>query len=102
MYPAPERKAVKPAIKEAAAHLSTCAKPERSLASVRNAEEGTSIVAFLVDSDGAVLDSKVERSSGYPHLDTAARDAIRLCKFTPAERNGAPYKSWTSVAYVWS
>ena len=100
--PAAARKAGRPVVTEAAADFSTCAKPERSTASSRNEDEGTSIVAFLVDSNGAVLDSKVKRSSGHPELDDSARDAIRLCRFTPAKRDGAPYKSWTSVAYIWS
>jgi hypothetical protein len=39
MYPAPAQKTAKSVVKETAADFSTCAKPSRSIASIRNAEE---------------------------------------------------------------
>ena len=56
---------------------------------------------FLIDVDGKVLDSKVERSSGFRRLDEAARAGLSLCKFKPATLNGRPERSWERLDYVW-
>ena len=47
-------------------------------------------LSFLIDVDGKVLDSKVDRSSGFRRLDEAARAGLGLCKFKPATLNGLP------------
>jgi protein TonB len=75
---------------------------QQPLESKRNEEEGESQIALLVDVNGAVLDSRVKKSSGFPQLDAAARDAIGLCRFSPAVRDGEPTRSWATVRYVWS
>ena len=76
-------------------------KPVYPPASKRANETGTTLVSFLVDVDGRVVDTRVERSSGYHRLDEASRNAYRLCRFKPATVDGQPQKSWTSVEYVW-
>ncbi|WP_082221483.1 energy transducer TonB [Herbaspirillum chlorophenolicum] len=80
---------------------SKCGKPAYPSASQRNEEEGTVTLAFLIGVDGAVLDAKVQNSSGYPALDRAARDGLSLCKFKPATVDGVPEQSWTKMHYVW-
>jgi protein TonB len=70
-------------------------KAEYPKASLLNEEQGTVSMAFLVSASGEVLDSKVDKSSGYKNLDKAAVKAISACKFKPGTKDGA-------VDYVWS
>lgn len=70
-------------------------------ASLLNEEEGAVSMAFLVSPGGEVLDSKVEKSSGFKNLDKAAVKAISACKFKPGTKDGAVAQTWTKVDYVW-
>lgn len=78
-----------------------CEKPEYPSASLRNEEEGIVTLAFLIGIDGTVVDSKVEKSSGFRDLDKAARSGLSLCKFKPATTDGKPEQSWTKIQYAW-
>lgn len=78
-----------------------CEKPEYPSASLRAEETGVVRLAFLIDIDGKVLESKVEKSTGYRRLDEAARSALGLCKFKPATTDGKPEKSWARIEYEW-
>jgi len=71
-------------------------------ASLMNEEQGTTSMAFLVSADGAVVESKLEKSSGFKNLDKAAQKALSACKFKPGTKDGAPAATWTQVAYTWS
>jgi len=71
-------------------------------ASLMNEEQGTVSMSFLVNPDGSVVDSKVEKSSGYRNLDKAAVKAISACKFKPGQKDGALAQTWTKVDYVWT
>jgi protein TonB len=79
----------------------TCEKPPFPAASLRANETGIVQLRFLIDVDGKVLDSKVERSSGSRRLDEAARAGLSLCKFKPATLNGRPERTWERIEYVW-
>jgi protein TonB len=70
-------------------------------ASLMNEEQGEVALSFLVSPDGHVLDSKIEKSSGYKNLDKAAIKGISACKFKPGTKDGAPAQTWTKVDYVW-
>ncbi|MFC5475273.1 energy transducer TonB [Paraherbaspirillum soli] len=78
-----------------------CEKPEYPRTSLRNEEEGTVTLAFLIGVDGTVVDSKVEKSSGFRDLDRAAQAGLSLCKFKPATTDGKPEQSWTKMQYAW-
>lgn len=78
-----------------------CEKPEYPRKSLRNEEQGTVTLAFLIGLDGQVVDSKVEKSSGSKDLDRAAIAALSLCKFKPGTVDGKPEQSWTRMQYVW-
>lgn len=78
-----------------------CTKPEYPPKSLRNEETGTVTLQFLIGLDGKVVESKVEKSSGYRDLDIAARNALSLCKFVPGTVDGKPEQSWTRMQYVW-
>jgi len=54
--------------------------------------EGTVILRLYADSSGALVadSTRVQESSGYPALDSAAMAAAPSLRFAPARRNGAP------------
>ena len=79
----------------------SCAEPPYPAAARRANETGIVRMLFLIDVDGKVLDSKVERSSGSRRLDEAARAGLSLCKFKPATLNGRPERTWGRIDYVW-
>ena len=58
-------------------------------------------MAFLVGADGNVVDSKLEKSSGFKNLDKAAMKALSACKFKPGTKDGAVAQTWAKVDYSW-
>lgn len=70
-------------------------------ASLMNEEQGTTSMSFLVNPDGSVSDSKLEKSSGFKGLDKAALKGLSACKFKPGTKDGAPAQTWTKVDYAW-
>ncbi|HQR02557.1 MAG TPA: energy transducer TonB [Rhodocyclaceae bacterium] len=79
----------------------SCSKPEYPAASKRLEEQGTVTLAFLIDVDGSILQSKVENSSGYERLDQAALEGLKRCKFKPGTVDGKPEQSWHRMKYTW-
>lgn len=99
--------AVSPSVQSAERHFtsadfSTCALPKWPAEAWRQRQHGVVTLAFLVDEDGVVQDSKVATSSGYPLLDEAARQAIRQCRFKPGTPQPDKKPRWTHMQYVWS
>ena len=70
-------------------------------ASLMNEEQGTVSMSFLVNADGSVADSKIEKSSGFRNLDKAAIKALSACKFKAGTKDGSPAQTWTKVDYAW-
>lgn len=58
------------------------------------------VLRFLIDTDGRVVKSEVESSSGYARLDEAARNALGRCQFKPGTVDGKPEQSWASLKYM--
>jgi periplasmic protein TonB len=56
--------------------------------SSRRRERGTVVLRVLVDASGRPAQVQLERSSGYPRLDDAARAAVQKALFRPYEVNG--------------
>lgn len=79
----------------------SCPKPEYPSSSRRNEEEGTVQLRFLIGTEGQVMESQVEKSSGFTRLDEAARLALSRCQFKPGTVNGKPEQSWASMKYTW-
>jgi bla regulator protein BlaR1 len=95
--------APKPVVRTAAvADFNTCAKPVWPRESLRNENQGTVTLKFLIGADGHVKDSMVTKSSGYAPLDRAASEGISLCKFKPGTEDGKPVESWMFMQYVWT
>ncbi|MET3108580.1 protein TonB [Oxalobacteraceae bacterium GrIS 2.11] len=90
-----------PAVVQAQVDFNTCNKPAYPINSLRNEEKGVVRIQFLIGLDGHVADSRVEKSSGYKGLDTAAKNALSICKFKPGTVDGKPQQLWTAVEYVW-
>jgi protein TonB len=78
-----------------------CEKPEYPTASRRMEEEGTVNLRFLVSVEGKVIQSEIEKSSGYKRLDEAARAGLSKCQFRPATVDGKPEQAWASIKYTW-
>jgi len=78
-----------------------CEKPPYPAAALRANETGIVLLNFLIDVNGSVLESKVERSSGHRRLDEAAREGLALCKFRPATVDGKPERAWSRIEYQW-
>ncbi len=76
-------------------------KAEYPKASLMNEEQGTVSMSFLVNADGTVAESKLEKTSGFKNLDKAALKSISACKFKPGTKDGAPAQTWTKVDYAW-
>jgi len=62
-----------------------------------NHEQGTVTLRVFVGSDGAVQAVEVAKSSGWPRLDRAARDAVSRWSFHPAMQNGVAHSAWALV-----
>ncbi len=70
--------------------------------SLMNEEQGTTSINFLVSANGAVLESKLEKTSGFKNLDKAAISALSSCKFKPGTKDGKPEQGWTRIDYNWT
>jgi protein TonB len=86
-----------------AAHLkdAACGKPTYPSA-LSDQEQGTVVIAFLVSKEGAVLDAKLARSSGYRDLDRAALATYSRCPFVPATVGGEPQQSWAMLSHTFA
>jgi protein TonB len=98
---APPAPPAPPVVTAAVISASSCEKPEYPSASKRLEEEGTVQLKFLVGVDGKVLESAVEKSSGFRRLDEAARAGLSKCQFKPGTVDGKPQQSWASMKYTW-
>lgn len=81
--------------------MSRCEKPVYPVSALRNGDAGTVTLAMLIGTDGRVLETRTEGSSGFRNLDKAASQALSLCRFTPGTIDGVAQQSWTKVQYVW-
>ena len=92
---------VEPVRTAAVVNSTNCEKPEYPSASRRLEEEGTVSLRFLVGVDGKVIQSEIDKSSGYKRLDEAARAGLSRCQFKPATLDGKPEQAWASMKYTW-
>jgi protein TonB len=78
-----------------------CGLPDYPWPSQRDREQGTVSLSFLVDESGRVLESRIDKSSGFRKLDEAARTGLSVCKFKPGTINGKPRRTWKKIHFVW-
>ena len=80
-----------------------CAAPQYPEDAEDMEQTGTSVVQFLIGTNGSVEQSRVANSSGHSELDQAALQALGQCKFKPAiGADGQPQEAWTSIRYIWT
>jgi len=82
-----------------AAYLSNPA-PRYPDAARRSGEQGMVTLRVQVARDGAASRVAVEKSSGSPHLDAAALEAVKAWRFAPARQGGNAVESWMLVPIV--
>ena len=78
-----------------------CPRPQYPKSSIRNSEQGVVTLSFLIDLEGQVIQSNVEKTSGFQRLDVAARDALSKCRFNPKIVDGRPQQAWSHIRYAW-
>jgi protein TonB len=66
----------------------------------RSGEQGTVKLRVQVARDGVASRVAVEKSSGSPHLDAAALEAVKAWRFKPARRGADAVESWMLVPIV--
>lgn len=74
--------------------------PRYPLVARRNGEQGTVTLRVLVNRDGLPASVDIERTSGFPPLDNAAREAVRSWRFAPARRGAQAVEAWVLVPIV--
>jgi protein TonB len=74
--------------------------PRYPAAARRAGEQGTVMLRVLVSRDGTAARVQVDKSSGSPHLDAAARETVKAWRFKPARRGGEAIESWVVVPVV--
>lgn len=78
-----------------------CPKPAYPKSSLRNEEEGTVTLRFMVGANGRLLIQQIARSSGFRDLDRAAQVALSQCYFRPASIQGRPVQALMDIQYRW-
>ena len=62
--------------------------------------QGTVTLRVQVTREGVAARVDVEKSSGSPHLDAAALEAVKAWRFVPARQGAEPLESWVLVPIV--
>lgn len=77
----------------------TCKTPQYPKVAFLNGEEGRVVMSVLVDANGKVIDTKLDKSSGYWNLDRASKHALVKCEFKTA----TPGKTeWQKIGFTWN
>ncbi|WP_157750899.1 energy transducer TonB [Janthinobacterium svalbardensis] len=90
-----------PAVRVPASMPAACTPPAWPPGEKRRGAQGRVTLHFTVEADGKVSAAAVIRSSGYPALDQAARDALAQCLFQPETLDGKPVASKVIMPYEW-
>ncbi len=73
--------------------------PLYPVAAMRRREQGRVVLDVDVTADGRADTVRVASSSGFPALDRAAIEAVRLWRFNPATRGGTPVPAVAEVPF---
>ena len=74
--------------------------PRYPVAARRAGDQGMVTMRVLVTRDGMPARVDVEKSSGSPHLDAAALEAVKAWRFVPARQGPDAVESWVLVPIV--
>ncbi|MDY7537811.1 M56 family metallopeptidase [Undibacterium sp. 5I1] len=77
--------------------------PEYPSDSLAKGEEGSVYMSVLIDRDGTIKQTKLDKTSGFPALDEAVSKKLLACtmKATPGKVDGKSRLAWVKVQYVW-
>lgn len=64
-------------------------------------KEGKTTVSFIVAADGTTRNPEIKVSSGSDLLDSASKENIEKCKYSPATLNGVPIESVMQQNFNW-
>lgn len=82
-----------------------CDKPAYNVAATRSGATGTVVVSYVMDTHGAISQTKVEHSAGpsreHKMLDRLTVEAISRCHGRPGTVDGKPETLRGAVEYVW-
>ncbi|WP_338845742.1 TonB family protein [Massilia sp. W12] len=78
-----------------------CNAPQYPMQALRNGEEGTVQMDFLLEQNGLVLDTRISQSSGVNDLDAAARLSLATCFGVRVPPQGLGGRILLSTRYVW-
>ncbi|MBE3027558.1 energy transducer TonB [Janthinobacterium sp. BJB1] len=78
-----------------------CTPPAWPAGAKRRGAQGRVTLHCTVQADGKVSAAAVIRSSGYPAIDEAARDALAKCIFQPETLDGQPVACKVIMPYQW-
>ena len=73
--------------------------PEYPWKSRRKGEEGKVVLEVTIDPEGRPQNITVINSSGFSRLDAAAEKAVLQGSFVPANKNGSPVESKTTLSF---
>lgn len=97
--------AVAPAKTAPSLGFNKCEKPEYNAAATRAGVTGTVVVSYVMDIDGHISETRIERSAGasreHKILDRLTVEAVTRCRGKPGMVAGKPEKLRGSVEYVW-
>jgi protein TonB len=80
----------------------SCERPPYPAAWRRAGEAGEVRLKLFVETNGRVLEARIEKTSGYRRLDEAAREAALECKYRPGMgSDGKPMRAWVTKIYAW-
>ena len=63
---------------------------------------GTTVLWFLIDEQGNVVRTQVNRSSGHAGLDEAAQRVAEVMRFTPAMNRDRRVRVWVQLPIQWT
>ena len=85
--------------------FNACAKPEYNAATRRADAQGTVVVVYTMDTQGAISEARIEKSSGptreHKMLDRMTLEAVQGCKGRPGTVDGKPEKLTGRIEYLW-
>lgn len=93
---------VKKAHSTASKNRRPCSAPTYPPKAIRHHQQGTVSLVFLVDIDGKIIEASIAKSSGWPLLDVAARDALLLCSHQPSIVDGQTVQKVVRIDYKWA
>lgn len=85
LYDTPPKLALSDPIVSEIAHKSGC--------------KGTVLVKMLINANGEILKTKIEKSTGNAECDEAAITALKSGKWEPATKDGYPIKAWIVIPF---